>query len=341
MTRRLHADPEMPNKLASGNADDIAPCTACSFCLGGLGRCRINGLSGTTYRSIKKAEKEKKVLVIGGGPAGMEAARVSAIRGHQVELIEESQNVGGLLPLAALVKGPHPENIPLIIAYLKRQLKRLGVKVSKGKRADLSRIKRIGPDVVFLATGGKSIVPDIPGIDGPNVVSGAQLHRQLKFFLRYFSPRTLRWLTKLFMPLGKRVVIIGGSIQGCELAEFLVKRGRSVIIVDTEEIAGKGMVGVMQEYLFTWFDHKNITRIGNVRKCVEITPQGLTLINREGREETIEADTIVPALSLMPNSDMIDELEAMVPEVYILGDCRQPGLIVDAIGDGLRTAINI
>ena len=89
MTRRLQADPELPNKIAEGRMDDIAPCTACDFCLGARGRCRINGLMGTPYNTIERAEKKKKVLVIGGGPAGMEAARVSALRGHDVTLYEQ------------------------------------------------------------------------------------------------------------------------------------------------------------------------------------------------------------------------------------------------------------
>ena len=341
MTRRLHADPEFPNKLMLDRVNDIAPCTACDFCLGGLGRCRINGLSGTTYRSIEKAEKKKKVLVIGGGPAGMEAARVSALRGHEVVLYEKLHKLGGLMPLAAIVKGSHPEDIPTIIRYLENQMTKLGVEVRLGKEADVSTIERIKPDVVFLATGGDSVVPTIPGIDGPNVVSGAALHNQLKFFLRFMGPKALRWLTKFHMPIGKRVVIIGGSIQGCELAEFLTKRGKKVTIVDQAEITGKGLVGIMQEYLFTWFDKKGVIRIGGIKEYVGITGEGLSIINREGEKETLGADTIVPALSLIPNAAMVDKIKNMVPEVYAIGDCQEPSLIVDAIGTGLRTAITV
>ncbi len=341
MTRRLHADPEFPNKLADGRIDDIAPCTACDFCLGGMGRCRINGLSGTTYRTIERADRKKKVLVIGGGPAGMEAARVSALRGHDVTLYEKSSKLGGLMPLAAIVKGPHPEDVPLIIRYLERQITKLGVKVKLGKEVDFSLINRMRPDAVFLAVGGESVIPLIQGIDGPNVVSGAELHKQLKFFLRFLGPKTLRKLTRFYMPVGKRVVIIGGEVQGCELAEFLTKRGRKVTIVDQAEITGEGLVGIMQEYLFTWFDKKGVNRIGGIKKYVGITGKGLTIINREGKEETLEADTIVPALSLTPNRGMMDKIKEAVPEVFAIGDCSEPSLIVDAIGTGLRTAITL
>jgi 2,4-dienoyl-CoA reductase (NADPH2) len=341
MTRRLHADPELPNKLAAGRADDIAPCTACDYCLGGRGRCRINGLSGTTYVTIDKAERKKKVLVIGGGPAGMEAARVSAVRGHDVTLYEKAHRLGGLLPLAAIVKGNHPEDIPSLVAYFERQITKLGVKVHLGQEADLSTVEREKPDVVFLAAGGTPALPDIRGIAGSNVISGGELHRRLKFFLRFFGSDTLRWLSKFYMPIGKRVVIVGGGIQGCELAEFLTKRGRKVTIVDKEEQMGKGLVMTMMEYLFTWFEKKGVSMIGGVKEYVEITDKGFTIIDKEGEKRTIEADTVIPALPLLPNAGLAESLREKVPEVYAVGDCSEPLLIVDAVGTGLLTALTV
>jgi 2,4-dienoyl-CoA reductase (NADPH2) len=337
MTRRLHADPELPNKLAAGRPEDIAPCTACDYCLGGRGRCRINGLSGTTYVTIDKAATKKKVLVIGGGPAGMEAARVSAIRGHDVTLYEKAPQLGGLLPVAAIVKGSHPEDLPSMIGYLKRQVTKLGVKVHVGEEANLSTIEAMKPDVVFLALGGTPAVLDLPGMDKPNVISGGELHSRLKFFLRFFGPDTLRWLTKFYMPIGKKVVIIGGGIQGCELAEFLTKRGKKVTIVDTEEPMGQGLVMTMMEHLFTWFEKKGVAMIG-VKEYVEITDRGLTVVDKEGKKRTIEADTVVPALPLTPNLELLKSLEGKVPEVYAIGDCKEPLLIVDAVSTGLLAA---
>ncbi len=338
MTRRLHADPELPNKIAAGRIEDIAPCTGCDFCLGGRGRCRINALMGTAYNTIEKAETEKKVLVIGGGPAGMEAARVSALRGHDVTLYEKSHKLGGLLPLAAMVKGFHPEDLPALISYLERQITKLGVKIKLGKEADLPVIESIKPEVVFLAAGGIPTVPEIPGIERSNVISGADLHRMLKLFLRFLGPKTLRWLSKFYMPLGKRVTIIGGAIQGCELAEFLTKRGRKVIIVDKSEAMGEGMVKTMKEHLFIWFEKKGVKMITGVKEYVEITDKGLTIISKEGKRQTIEADTIVSALPLTTNTELLKNLEGRIPEVYAIGDCKEPLLIADAIGAGLRTA---
>ena len=340
MTRRLLADPDYPRKIAEGRMDEIQPCTGCDNCLGSR-RCRINGLLGTPYNTIEKAGKKKKVLVIGGGPAGMSAARVAALRGHDVILYEKSSMLGGLLPIASIVKGPRPEDLSLIINYFSRQLAKLGVKVELGKEADVSVVEALKPDVVFLATGGTSIIPKIPGIDGPNVVNGAALHQKLKFALKFFKPETIRNLTKLYMPLGKKVVVIGGAIQGCELAEFLTKRGREVTVVETSEMMGDGMVDAMMDYLFNWFHKKGVKLISGVKEYVEITGKGLTIIDKFGQEQTIEADSIATALPLKSNDGLLEELKEKVPEVYPIGDCKEPLLIADAIGTGLRTAREI
>jgi 2,4-dienoyl-CoA reductase (NADPH2) len=337
MTRRLHADPDYVKKISEGRMDDIAPCTGCENCLGS-GRCRVNGLFGTPFNTIDKADKKKKVLVIGGGPGGMEAARVSALRGHDVTLYEQQSKLGGLLSLAAMVKGPHPENLPLLINYLEGQITKMGVKIERGKKADLSVVERIKPDVVFLAAGGTPTVPDIPGINRSNVISGGELHKRLKFFSRFFGPYTLRWLSKFYMPIGKTVVIIGGGIQGCELAEFLTHRNRKVTIVDKAEMMGAGMVDALLHHLMIWFGKKGVTMINGVKEYVEITDKGLTIIDKDGKKRTIEADTVVPALPLTPNMALKDAINGKVPEVYAIGDCVEPGLIADAIDAATKTA---
>jgi 2,4-dienoyl-CoA reductase (NADPH2) len=337
MTRRLIADPEYPNKIAAGRMEDIAPCTGCDNCLGSR-RCRINGLVGTAFNTIEKAEKKKKVLVIGGGPAGMSAARVSALRGHDVTLMEKANALGGLMPLASMVKGSHPEDLSLLIGYFTRQLPKLGVKVMLGKEADLAAIDAIKPDVVFLATGGLSTVPQIKGIEKSIVVSGVSLHKKLKFFLKFFQPQTLRKLSELYMPIGKRVIVIGGAIQGCELAEFLAKRGREVTIVEQKDMIGEGMVDALLAHLMIWFKKKGVTLISGVKEYVEITNKGLTLIDKDGQKRSLETDTIVSALPLTPVNSLLNGIQGKVAEVYPIGDCRDPLLIADAIGTGLRTA---
>jgi 2,4-dienoyl-CoA reductase (NADPH2) len=340
MTRRLQADPDLPRKVAEGRLENIAPCTGCESCLGSR-RCRINPFMGSEHNSVSKASKKKKVVVVGGGPAGMEAARTAALRGHEVTLYEKQYKLGGLLPVAAIVKGTSLEDLPAIVRYLERQITSLGVKVVKGIEFTPALIENSTPDTVILAVGGVPVLPRIKGIDNRKVVSPSRLHRDLKVYSRFFGPNTLRWLTRFWMPISKKVVIIGGGIQGCELAEFLTRRGRQVTIVDKEDTMGKGMVGVLLDHLMLWFEKKGVRLVNGVKEYVEITDKGLTIINREGELESLKADSIIPALPLQPNLELLKKLEGRGPEVYAVGDCREPLLIVDAIGTGARTVWDV
>jgi 2,4-dienoyl-CoA reductase (NADPH2) len=171
-------------------------------------------------------------------------------------------------------------------------------------------------------------------------MSGADLHKKARFFLKFFKPETLRSLSKLFMPIGKRVVIIGGGLQGCELAEFLTKRGRKVTMVESGDILGEGMVGVFLGHLMVWFQKKGVIAITGA-KGVEITKNGVIVTTKDGKRSTIEADTVVPAVPLSADMKLFNSLEGKVPEVYAVGDCREPLLIVDAIGTGSRVARGI
>jgi 2,4-dienoyl-CoA reductase (NADPH2) len=341
--RRLMADPELPNKIASGRLIDVAPCTACGQCLH-LSlvplRCRINAALGTRQYEIRKAESRKRVLVVGGGAAGMEAARVAALRGHEVVLYEKTHKLGGLLPLAALVKGLEIEDLPAIVRYLKRQITNLGVKIRLGKEVDVSVIRDVRPDVVILATGGIIAVPNISGINRHNVISTLKLHHNLKNYLRFFGPRLLRWLTKFWLPIGKKVVVIGGGLHGCEVAEFLVKRGRKVTITDTAKEIGDGVYSHKLPRLLYWFRQKGVTIMTQV-EYEEITDKGLTIITKEGKRQTIEADSILYAMPLAPNTELLKSLDGKVPEIYSIGDCREPLLITDAIADGWQIASKI
>ncbi len=341
MTRRLHADPNYVNKVKEGRLDDIAPCTGCDNCLG-TQRCRINALMGYTFNTIEKAGQKKKVVVIGAGPSGMEAARVSALRGHDVTLIEKQNIVGGLLPIAAMVKGPHPEDVTLIVKYLSGQLRKLGVKIKLGQEADAAMIQEMKPDVVFVATGAQPTIPDIKGIDHKSVVAGGDLHQMLKFYSRFLTPYTLRSLSKLYMPkIGKNVVVIGGDLQGCELAEFLAKRGRKVTIVEKADEIGVAMVPALLGYLKIWFNKNGVTVMTGVKEYLGIDDRGLTLVGKDGIKQTLKADTFVSALPLTPKPDLVAQLEGKVPEVYAVGDCTHPGLIREAINAGLQTAVKV
>jgi len=344
MMRSLHADPELPNKIAAGRLEDIVPCTACGTCLdqsiGMERRCRINAAVGTEHYMIEKAPKKKKVVVVGGGPAGMEAARVAALRGHDVTLCEKSHKLGGLLPLAALVKGLEIEDLPAMVRYFKTQINKLGVKTEFGTEADSTMIEKMKPDVVIVATGGNLSVPKITGIDKEKAITTPALHRKVKPYLRFLGPRILGWLTKLWIPMGKKVVVIGGGLHGCEVAEFLVRRKRKVTIVEEGEVLGRGVIDFRLGLLMDWFHKKGVTMITGV-KSIEITDKGLGITTKEGKKEAIEADSIISASPLTPNTELLKSLQGKVPEIYAIGDCKEPRMIVDAIAEGWQIAQRI
>jgi 2,4-dienoyl-CoA reductase (NADPH2) len=342
-TKRMLADPELPNKVVAGRIEDIAPCTACECCISFRVyrepvRCRINAALGSEDGYVvKPAEKKKKVMVIGSGPAGLEAARVAALKGHEVILYEKEHQLGGLLPLAGLVKGLEGEDLVAFVRYFETQMTKLGVKVKLGEELTPSFIGEVKPDAVVLAVGGAPYIPEIPGINRPNVVSGPDLHRMLKTYLRFFGVKLLRELTRFWMPVGKKVAVIGGAIQGAELAEFLVKRGRKVTIIAGDEPIADGLPKRKQQRLVEWLGEKGVTIITKA-KCEEITDKGLTISTKEGKRQTIETDTIIPVLPFKPNTELFDNLKGKVPEIYLIGDGCEPRLILDAISDGWRIA---
>ncbi|MFC1901999.1 FAD-dependent oxidoreductase [Chloroflexota bacterium] len=346
MTRRILADPEYPNKVAEGRLEDIAPCTGCLYCWETRGsnvpfKCRINAALGREYEyEIKPAEKKKKVLVAGGGPAGMEAARVAALRGHEVTLCEKEPRLGGLVPLAAMVKGFKLNNLLELVEYLKLQVKKTGVKVKLGTEVNDSVIKELQPDVLVVAVGGAYATLDIPGINRRKVVKSGDLHHQLKFFVKIFGVNLLAKLTKLWMPLGKRVVIIGGALHGCQLGEFLVKRGRKVTVIETAAKLCEGMLSDDPWRLSRWFARKSVVTMAGV-KYEEITDQGLVVTTKEGERKTLEADNFAIALPLVQNNDLVKSLEGKVAETHNAGSCTRPGYIADAIADGAEVGHKI
>ncbi|MBN1367625.1 MAG: FAD-dependent oxidoreductase [Dehalococcoidales bacterium] len=348
MARRTIADPEYPNKVASGKMEDITPCIGCIYCAtrlasdvedhGGI-RCTVNAAVGKEREyEIKEATKKKKVMVVGGGPSGMELARVAALRRHEVMLYEGGRKLGGAMSVASLIKG-EKEDLDALIRYFNVQLPKLGVQLKRGVEVTPSLIKEIKPDVLILATGGSYVVPDIPGKDKPIVVNMSDLSRMLKRYLGFFTPKTLRRLTNIWMPIGKKVVIMGGRIHGIQLAGFLADRRRQVTVVDTgsESELGEGMEMERKLTLLVHLNEKGVKLITGA-KYEEITDKGLVIIDKEGKKLSIEADTIIPALPLKPNAELLKEAEGEVAEIYSIGSSSNPGLIIDAIADGSRIA---
>jgi 2,4-dienoyl-CoA reductase (NADPH2) len=342
----LMADPEIANKVAQGRPEDIAFCPDCGDCARILFsmiespepialRCRLNAALGTDQDyEIPPAQKKKRVVIAGGGPAGMEAARVAAIRGHEVILYEKENRLGGLLPWVAVIKGRDIEYDVMVLAdFLKNQITKRGVHIILGEEFNPSIVQDTSPDVVILATGGTPSVPKIDGIDRSHVVSMDDLYRGMKHDLELIEPRVMREILRYWESVGKNVVIIGGTIEGSGLAEFLVERCRNVTLVDENTIWGDGLMAS--------YSMRRVRRLPGV-KYEEITDRGLTITTSEGKIQTIEADTIITAMSPGLNTELLKAVEGKAPEVHLIGlNDKEPSSIMNAIGNGYWIARGI
>jgi 2,4-dienoyl-CoA reductase (NADPH2) len=339
INRRFFADPDWANKVRDGREDDIQPCTHCGTCNTNYNEvryCRIDAAFGTeSYEMAPKAAKQKKVVVVGAGPAGMQTARVAAARGHKVALYEQGRYLGGAVQLASMVKGFHIEDLTLFLNFFRGQIKKLGIDVHLHEEFDEKALAKEKPDAVVIAAGGVPAYPKVKGFDSKNVVKTGDLYGMLRFFLWIFGPKLLRRLTAMWMPVGKKVVIIGGAIQGCQLGEYLIKRGRSVTIIEPGDEMGKWLVPERKTRLFYWFDKKGIERLTNV-KLLEITNKGISIETKEGQKRFLEADTIIPVMPFAANKDLADKLKGKVPEIFTIGDCDGPGVIPDATKAGWK-----
>jgi 2,4-dienoyl-CoA reductase (NADPH2) len=291
---------------------------------------------------VTPSEKPKKVMVVGGGPAGMEAARVAAERGHSVTIYDKARELGGLLPMAAFIKGTSLDDLNEAIGYYETQLAKLGVQVQLGTEVTPELVQKVKPDVVILAPGGIAVTPEIPIQDGSRVVTTEQLKGQAKEFVRVLGSKWMSSLTKIFLPVGKKVVVVGGDLAGLEAAEFLVKRSKEVVIVDEAPQIGDGMLIHWLIRLMPWLAAKNVPTYAGVQYKA-ITPQGLTFVTAEGEEKTVEADTIMIVNRYKKNAELYDRLLGLVPEVHLIGDAKEDrtGYIRGAIHDGARIALSI
>jgi 2,4-dienoyl-CoA reductase (NADPH2) len=194
---------------------------------------------------------------------------------------------------------------------------------------------------VVLAGGGKESLLEIPGKANGKVLTSHELHRRVKPLLRLLGPGMMEHFSRLWLPVGRRVLIIGGKMQGCEAAEFLVRRGRQVTIVEETGQLGEGIAEFPnRKMLVNWLLKKGVRVFIGV-KYREINNRGLVLMTEDDREQTIEADTILVALPQQPDRDLFRALQGKVPEVHLIGDARQPGLIGEALANALQIGRSI
>jgi pyruvate/2-oxoglutarate dehydrogenase complex dihydrolipoamide dehydrogenase (E3) component len=302
--------------------------------------CRVNAALGREREYvIKPAAKKKKIMVVGGGLSGLEAALVSAQRGHNVTLYEKRSKLGGLVPIAALVKDLETDVLLDLVRFYKIQLAKAGVTVKTGTEVTPALIDEVKPDAVVLGLGGIVKIPQIPGIDKKNVM----ILTKLDSLVYLMGPKLTAWASKIFMPgIGKRVVILGGEHHAVELGEFLVKRGRKVTIVNNGKEWAEGMIVDDQMRLFPWFKEKGVVLYSEA-KYEEVTDKGLVITTKEGQKITIEADTVMPSTLLKQNLDLAEKLKGKVPEVYTIGSCDkpEPDVMVDAIAAGAAVGYKI
>ncbi|MBN1188199.1 MAG: FAD-dependent oxidoreductase [Dehalococcoidales bacterium] len=345
MVRRLLADHEYPNKVANNQLKDIRPCCGCLHCMDVRNKnqcieCRVNvDLGKERQYVIKPAPKKKNVMVIGGGLSGMQAAVTAAQRGHTVTLYEKSFKLGGLVPIAALVKDLETDVLLELIGWFKYQLKKNNVTIKMRTTVTPEMVAQIKPDAVILALGGTVVFPQIPGMDRKNVMDLTKLDK----LLLLMGPKLAGWGSKIMMPgVGKRVVVMGGEHHGCEIAEWLTKRNRQVTICHTGEEFAEGMTVDDKLRLFPWYEQKGVKLYGGV-KYNEVTEKGLIITTKEGKKITIEADTVMPSLFLKQNLDMEAQLKGKVPEVYTVGSCvkPEPDLMVDATAAGAKAGFEV
>ena len=362
MGRALLADPELPNKLASGRRDEIRPCIRCYVCATQHIEdwptvCSVNVATGREAEfTIKPGDKPKNVAVIGSGPAGMEAARIAALRGHRVTLYEKNRRLGGSLVFASVVSADNEG----LLDWMTRQMKKLPINIKVGTEVSAESIMAAKPDVTIVAVGPNIAPPQIPGGERRNVISGKDLREMMngrdisgklawwvrmglplaKPILQRMKPSAAAAFTRRWMPVGKRVVVIGGDLVAIELAEFLVERGRKVTVVSGLRSMAPEMALARRWRVLRSLRAHSVIMVNKV-KYEEINEKGVVVSDKKANKQTFEADTVVIAEGIKNNPGLFQSLEGKLPNLYHAGDSADVRLILGAIEDGARIGMKI
>lgn len=363
MGRKLLADPELPNKLTADREADIRPCIYCYVCVSQVFinqrvKCAVNAATGKEFElKVIMTDKPKHIVVIGGGPAGIEAAVTASERGHKVTLLERSKRLGGTLFFAALA---YPENGKLLDYHL-RQLAQSKVTVKLNTTATPKLISTLNADEVFVATGASRGMPDIQGCELSHVWSGEQLRQLLTGEVSTNTSNKLtalqrlmlgagntlgltkhvdklQRLSHLWMPLGKRVTIVGGGLVGLELAEFLAERGREVTVIE----AGRNL-GIELSIVRRWRVLDHVRQLG----VTLITQADVTAIDTHAVHYKVDeqprsclADTVVMATGITTDNSLTNSLIAAGHTVKDIGDCNDVAYIEGAISAGYKAGLS-
>jgi len=364
MGRQMLADPATAAKLARGAGAEVRPCIYCYTCVAQpffdkQVRCAVNPVVAHEVEladlTRTEADSARTVAVVGGGPGGMEAARVAAERGHRVTLFEAGPQLGGSLRFAALVYEPNLR----LLRWFEQEMHRLGVDVRLGTPATAAVLRAIGPDEVIVATGAGRERPAIEGIDLDHVVDGDDLREMLVgdgtagaeaklSMLGRVAPRVgrrtgltrdperLAQLTRVYMPIGTRVVIVGGGLVGIELAEFLVERKREVTVLHDGPTLAPEMAHPRR-----WRVLEDLRRHGaDLRTGVTVDRITADEVEVSGDDGTarIATDSVVVATGLVADDAVAEQLRADGFAVTVVGDAGGVGYIEGAISEGFHAA---
>jgi len=318
--RGLMADPQMPNKAIEGRFDEIVTCIACNTCMQSIfkkGRleCLVNPILGREKEmEIVPTDNPKKVMVVGGGPGGLNAAWVAAKRGHDVHLFEKEPILGGQLVPGS--KTTYKREMQSLIHFQNRQVELYGVKCHLGHEVTADVVENENPDVVILATGSQPILPPLDGIDRKlvstfNVILNGEILDR------------------------KKTVVIGGGATGCEVAYHLTETGSSVTVVELLPKIGGDLESVTKRLLIRKLKERKVQFLTE-HKVLRVENDGIVVVGTDNVERKLEAQRVVVAIGIRADDTIHEKIKSLGYEIHVIGDCFKPRNAKEAILEGAR-----